>query len=291
MEYRIIPRSEWGARHDNGSGYRKLPATEVWLHHSVTVAPDLIPPFDDDYDAIRTLEQIGEDRFGSGISYTWLITPAGLIFEGHSPDRIGTHTQNHNTVGSAICYVGNYDVSHPTVGQVNGSAWLLQQAKAHNWIKYNQITGGHRDLKSTACPGVLAYQQIPTINALAAGPPIVAAEPVIEEDEMIVGQFPLQSEGWVSIPFAPLGNTDYTKYKGGKMWLGCGWGQHADYEVFCVSLEGNYTNADQVIPYVFKAESDRPGFFYIPTGTALVNIHYRVSGDPQLPIGYSIEFG
>lgn len=169
---RIITRAEWGARHDNGSGYRPLPATQVWLHHSVTTAPDLTPPFDDDYAAIRALEQVGEDRFGRGISYTWPITPAGLVFEGHSVDRVGSHTANRNTVACAICFVGNYDAATPTAAQLRSAAWLLQRAHRAGWIDAPRLDGGHRDLKATACPGLHAYAAIPEINRLAAGPPV-----------------------------------------------------------------------------------------------------------------------
>lgn len=183
---RIIPRAEWGARHDNGFGPRALPATEVWLHHSVTIAPDLVQPFDDDYDAIRTLEQIGENRFGKGISYTWCITPAGLIFEGHSVDRVGSHTANHNTIACAICFVGNYDNQPPTLGQLRAAAWLLQVAHANRWIDAARIDGGHRDLKQTACPGAHAYAAIPTINQLAAGGPVTEEEGDMQALEPVI---------------------------------------------------------------------------------------------------------
>ena len=173
---RIISRAEWKARHDNGFGSRRLPATEVWLHHSVTIAPDLIPPFDDDYAAIRTLEQIGENRFGKGISYTWLVTPAGLIFEGHSVDRVGSHTANHNTVACGLCLVGSYDTAEPTRAQLRAAAWLLQHARDWGWIDAARLDGGHRDLKATSCPGQHAYDAIPTINELAAGGPIIEEE-------------------------------------------------------------------------------------------------------------------
>ena len=55
----------------------------------IGIAPDLLPPFTDDYAAVRTLEDIGESRFGRGISYHFPITPAGLVFEGVSIDRDG----------------------------------------------------------------------------------------------------------------------------------------------------------------------------------------------------------
>lgn len=177
---RIIQRAEWGARHDSAyKGYNApLPATETWLHHSVTIAPDLVPPFTDDYAAIRTLEQIGEDRFGYGISYTWLITPAGLIFEGHRVDGVGTHTGGRNSRARAICLVGNYEDAEPTDEQITAAAWLLQHAHQRGWIDRPALDGGHRDLKATACPGIKAYRRIDDINRLAAGPPIT------EEDDM-----------------------------------------------------------------------------------------------------------
>lgn len=168
MSYRIIPRSEWGARHDRGAGPAPLPASEVWLHHSVTIAPDLVPPFDDDYAAIRTLEQIGENRFGRGISYTFPITPAGLIFEGHGIDRRGAHTAGHNTAGRAICFVGNYETHEPTEAQIDAAGWLLAHGFLSGWWKAAKLKGGHRDVKVTSCPGRHAYAAMARIDAAAA---------------------------------------------------------------------------------------------------------------------------
>lgn len=158
---RIIPRNEWGARFDNGAGAAPMPASEVWLHHSVTAARD-------GAGIIREIEGIGEGRFGSGISYTWLITPNGDIYEGHSPNRMGTHTAGRNSIARAICLVGNYEIIAPTDAQIESVAWLLRHAKANGWIGNARLNGGHRDLKATACPGAHAYAAIPNMNARAS---------------------------------------------------------------------------------------------------------------------------
>lgn len=169
---RIIPRAEWGARYGDGRYWTDLPAREMWLHHSVTIAPDLTPPFDDDFAAIRRIEQIGKDRFGTvyGFPYTWGITPVGLIFEGHNVAKTGAHTHGHNTVGRAVVFVGNYEQNKPTRAQIEASAWLLREAHSRGWIASPQFTGGHRDTKATACPGRHAYAAIPEINRLATRP-------------------------------------------------------------------------------------------------------------------------
>lgn len=164
-EHRIIQREEWGARYPDGFYDRAPVNLERWLHHSVTIAPDLLPPFDDDYAAIRTLESIGQSRFKGGISYTFAITPAGLIFEGHSIGRVGSHTQNHNRIGAGIVLVGNYQETEPTREMLEALTWLLDHGVAQGWWRSATLNGGHRDTKSTACPGNKAYALIDNVNA------------------------------------------------------------------------------------------------------------------------------
>jgi hypothetical protein len=180
-DFRIIPRSEWGAKYDNGVGSAPLPAGESWLHHSATV------PLNDDYEAIRKLEAIGEQRFGSGISYTWLFTLSGRIFEGHSPHRQGTHTGGRNDVSRALCLVGNYQDTDPTEAQLRAVAWLLWHAVGQGWLRTPQLRGGHRDVRPmtgdsiiTACPGDRAYRLIPIINAMALDVSITGDDSMVD---------------------------------------------------------------------------------------------------------------
>jgi len=166
----IIARDEWGADHGDGFGWAPTPAEGVWLHHTVTVAPDLEPPFDDDAAAVRTLEHIGESRFGGGISYTFVVTPVGLAFEGHSVDRRGAHTKGFNTSHRAIAWVGNYHANRPSDAMVEATAQLLVHGKREGWWKYARLTGGHRDAPgaATTCPGDHADAEIATVNRRAA---------------------------------------------------------------------------------------------------------------------------
>jgi len=180
MTFRIISRGEWGAQYDNGGGPAPIPASECWLHHSVTGAPGVDATFEQDAAAVRVLEKIGEDRFGQGISYTWVITPSGRIFEGHGVGRLGAHTANRNSKARAICYLGNYETTRPTTAQIRGAAWLLQHSHGRGWLAAARLNGGHRDVGQTACPGAHAYTRIGEINQLAAGPPITN----MEDDDM-----------------------------------------------------------------------------------------------------------
>lgn len=165
----LVTRAEWGARYADGFKDRPLPFTEFWLHHSVTIAPDLVAPFDDDYKAVQTLESIGQSRFGAGISYNQPVTPAGLVFVGVSPHRVGAHTKGHNTEGFAFVLVGDYSKRPPTANQEEMIARRMVELHRQGKAIRHTLNGGHRDASgsSTACPGNAAHARIPFINARA----------------------------------------------------------------------------------------------------------------------------
>lgn len=165
----IISRAQWGAQHRAGFGARPVGSLDKWLHHSVTSAPGETASLEQDIASVRNLENIGQSRFGGGISYTFIIARSGRIFEGHGVSRVGAHTSGRNTTSAGICLVGNYEVQDMTPAQVNAIAWLLQHGVAQGWWRLATLTGGHRNVKSTACPGAKAYAQIPHINSVATG--------------------------------------------------------------------------------------------------------------------------
>lgn len=162
----IITRPEWGARYEDGFGPRPVGDLDVYLHHSVTIAPDLLPPFTDDYAAIRELERIGESRFGRGISYHFPVTPVGLVFEGVSIDRVGAAIAGYNTPTANIVLVGNYDKVTPPRPMLEAVDGLLRLGVTKGWWKRARLAGGHQDAPgaSTACPGRYAQALIDDIN-------------------------------------------------------------------------------------------------------------------------------
>jgi hypothetical protein len=170
----IISRARWGARYSAGFGPSPLPARELWLHHSVTIAPDLVwvdadgdGVEDDEERAMRTLEDIGQQRFGGGISYTFAVMPSGRIYEGHGIGRQGAHTGGRNDIARAIVLVGDYSNREPTEAQQNAVAWLVELGRQQGWWTVTGLSGGHRQAPgqiATACPGDAALRRIPAIN-------------------------------------------------------------------------------------------------------------------------------
>ncbi|MPZ65553.1 MAG: hypothetical protein GEU83_08555, partial [Pseudonocardiaceae bacterium] len=80
-------------------------------------------------------------------------------------------TAGHNTRGRAIVFVGNYEDNEPTEAMLDAAAWLLRHGFEQGWWVEPALTGGHRDVKATACPGINAYRLIDEINRRAAAPP------------------------------------------------------------------------------------------------------------------------
>lgn len=118
----VRTRREWGSKHAALYQLRRVvkrakqPADTVVLHISVTHPPGAGGKTLSD--AMRELERIGMERFGSGVSYNFGI---GLNGEGHvgvgQPlDAKGTHTVNkrnakgfsydQNYAARAICFIG-----------------------------------------------------------------------------------------------------------------------------------------------------------------------------------------
>ena len=167
----VIPRSTWNPRYANGCqviGTQEWlnASKELWLHHSTTNPPGPDATLEQDCQHMRDFEAIGQNRFGCGISYTWVVMPSGRIFQGHDLDRQGTHTYNRNNRARAICLAGNYAVNTLPQRMENAVARLLRELGA-------TLDGGHRDVYATECPGDHAYNRIGSVNSLASsGAPI-----------------------------------------------------------------------------------------------------------------------
>jgi hypothetical protein len=117
----VLTRDQWHAQHEDVYAWRRehkpahQPADTVVQHITVTLDHG---PLTGDFAAdIRTVEKIGFERFGSGISYNWIVDmKTGMVAVGQPLDAKGTHTVNdkhvpdysydQNLVARAIAVLG-----------------------------------------------------------------------------------------------------------------------------------------------------------------------------------------
>jgi len=168
---KIYSRTEWGARHIAGIAAAPMPAQRVWLHHTAGRSGAATSTVEQDCQLVRDLEQIGQNRFGHGISYSFVITRSGRIFEGTGPGRVGSHTRGDNTASGAIVLTGNYQNIEPNAAQIDALTWLVANGASEGWWAAPQLAGGHQDAPgaATACPGRHLASRIAEVNQRATG--------------------------------------------------------------------------------------------------------------------------
>lgn len=161
MTIDIVSRDAWGARPARRRPTITTPTPELWLHHT---AGDHSGPR-----GMRAIQDFHmDDRGWTDIAYSFVVDPASLaIYEGRGPGIAGGHTRGHNTISHAICVMGDFNNLRPTPELIKRIAELVAHGHDQGWWP-DQLSGGHRDVASTACPGSWLYDAIPAINALAS---------------------------------------------------------------------------------------------------------------------------
>jgi len=126
----------------------------IILHHTVTdknISPE-------------ALRAIFKARFGVDyIGYNFYIRGDGSVHSDIGAEGVGIHNNvgkynNSNSVGIALA--GNFEEIEPTKEQLNTLSKLIKKLQADYYIPDDKIFG-HKDLKSTACPGKNLYKYKP----------------------------------------------------------------------------------------------------------------------------------
>ncbi|WP_285103897.1 peptidoglycan-binding domain-containing protein [Promicromonospora sp. MEB111] len=175
----INSRASWGARHDDGDKDLYGLAEEVAIHHTVTHAGGTSPK--DEREHMRELEDIGQSRFGHGISYNVLVFPSGRPYQGVSFSRRGTHTGDHNSTVRSVCFVGNFEHDTPTPAALATAAAIIAEGRGELWERDAPVKG-HRDYKDTACPGDHLYAHLDDLAAGKASPATPTPTAPAQED-------------------------------------------------------------------------------------------------------------
>jgi hypothetical protein len=153
----IVSRAAWKAEPPRAAPIRmKLPAKELWVHHSVTGVTE--NPHAD----MRLLQQIAFSRKFSDISYSWAVHPSGVVLEGRG-FNVGAHTAGRNSTSFGVVLIGDYTKRVVTDAQVDAVRQLVAWLRAEGALSAGVFpTGGHRQAPgaSTVCPGEWAMKRI-----------------------------------------------------------------------------------------------------------------------------------
>ncbi len=178
----ITSRAEWGARSPKGRKTIATPSRELWLHHSADGAEGAA--------GMRATQRYHmEGRGYVDVAYSFCVDRfTGEVFEGRGAGVRGGHTKSRNTRSHAICVFGNFEeINTPTAALIERLGELVALGHRLGWWPAG-LSGGHRDVSSTACPGSSLYRVIPEINRVALRPPGPATPlvPITEEQQMLL---------------------------------------------------------------------------------------------------------
>jgi peptidoglycan hydrolase-like protein with peptidoglycan-binding domain len=175
----IASRASWGARFRDGDAASAALSRKVVIHHTVTTQLPVNATVAQEQQQMRNLEQIGQTRFGFGISYHVLIFPSGRAYQGVSFNRRGTHTGGHNSTTRGVAFAGNMETNQPSPQALATAAAIVRHGRGRWWVQDAQVKG-HRRFRATACPGRHLYAALGQIRngAITAHPAAPAPAPV-----------------------------------------------------------------------------------------------------------------
>ncbi|MFT7671366.1 MAG: hypothetical protein ACI8X5_004084 [Planctomycetota bacterium] len=154
---RYLARHTWNAKRPIPS--RLDPTTggynRITIHHTADLQGVRFDgSLGDSIKALQLTQHLHMDTRDFGdIGYHFLIDASGRIFEGRDLKYQGAHAGGANNVSNiGVCMVGSFEhkgPSSPAMATLNG---LLAELRLDHGIARTRIVG-HRELKSTACPG------------------------------------------------------------------------------------------------------------------------------------------
>jgi hypothetical protein len=191
----ILSRDDWGADpalprrgHPIGPKHR----TEVFLHHSVVVDADATPNEWESLDEVkaqmRRMQTIRPD-LGLDVPYNFVafaMADGDLVLgEGRGLGRTGAHTRGHNRSALGIGFQGNFEheplPTHFEAQLAELGGWLrrLREEEGFSELATVQPTDperpqrqvfGHREVKSTDCPGRHLWERLHLIQVIDTTP-------------------------------------------------------------------------------------------------------------------------
>jgi uncharacterized protein with LGFP repeats len=177
---RIVSRAEWGAdeslrsRCDGGTYTTTVRA--AFVHHTAgtnSYSSDQSAGIVRGVYAYHT-----QSRGWCDVGYNFLVDKYGTIFEGRRGGPalpvLGAHTGGYNANSFGVSLMGNFETATPTSAIMNATVRIVAWKLAQNYRNpVGQVTlsglrlrviSGHRDTKSTACPGQRVYDRLPWIR-------------------------------------------------------------------------------------------------------------------------------
>ena len=153
------PRSTWAAsRIDTGNIEPMQPIYRITVHHSGD-AEDALGSAEKH---LREFERMHQNKGWACIGYHFVIARDGEVYEARPLKYQGAHSTGDNNNGNiGICLLGNFDNRPIPATQRQALQSVVDRLRKQYGVKRTNVFG-HRDFKTTDCPGRYAMDWVET---------------------------------------------------------------------------------------------------------------------------------
>ncbi|XP_045539265.1 peptidoglycan-recognition protein LB [Papilio machaon] len=157
----IVSRDEWGAQSPTFISNLTLPVPYVIIHH--TYEPGACFSLQECSKAMRSIQNYHQGTQGwADIGYNFAVGGDGSIYEGRGWKAVGAHASGYNSVSIGIVLIGDYVSQLPLAHQLELTKELITVGVELGYISKDYSLIGHRQVRSTECPGDALFQEITT---------------------------------------------------------------------------------------------------------------------------------
>ncbi|XP_050292975.1 peptidoglycan-recognition protein LB-like isoform X2 [Anthonomus grandis grandis] len=157
----IVPRDGWGARPPTKVEPMQNPVPFVVIHHSYI--PAACYNEEDCITAMKWMQDYHQlNHSWNDIGYSFVSGGDNRIYTGRGWSSVGAHAPGYNNKSIGICLIGDWRAQVPPESQLTTVKQLIQKGIKEGFIQEDYKLVGHRQVKSTECPGDALFAEIQT---------------------------------------------------------------------------------------------------------------------------------
>ncbi|XP_060557418.1 peptidoglycan recognition protein 3-like [Ruditapes philippinarum] len=160
----IISRAGWGARAPKSRRQMSSLPSYALIHHGAGARCFTKSACTSTVQAYQKLHM--DNNNWHDIGYNFIVGEDGNVYEGRGWGISGSHAGKnpYNSISLGICVIGDFSNDVPNEAAQTAIKQLLSCSVAKKKLLPSYTLRGHRDVKSTACPGTSFYNVIRTWN-------------------------------------------------------------------------------------------------------------------------------
>lgn len=161
-----ISRNRWGAETPRAEKMNPMNGVNrLTVHHEGNPQPNYDSTPGEVVYSLRKIQNTHFRTLNAGdIAYHFVIDRQGVVWQGRDLRWQGAHTKGGNEHNVGVMCLGNFNLQQPTAPQLNTLQQLCQALMVTYQIPARGMYG-HRELRSTACPGKNLYEQVCRIRS------------------------------------------------------------------------------------------------------------------------------